>query len=172
MGERPLRADGNLGVVLSAWMFMLHGRGRHPASGAIANAITAVEGEETGRALVEAVLAELGPATEPADVYAFAQRQYGADAIGELGDGDREARVRRVRQFQFKHNTPWLARIYERHDEVVQPTWILIERVTDEVLALDPDPWDGIDEERVIPVADFMVLWELDGCPSVAARAC
>jgi hypothetical protein len=49
----------------------------------------------------------------------------------------------------------------------VHPSWLLVERVTDEVTAMDPNPWNDVDEERHIPVQDFQVLWELDACSSV-----
>lgn len=172
MAERPLRADGNLAVALSAWMFLLHGRGMRPASDVLQQAIGAVDGEQTGRALVDAVVRALDGAVAPDEVLGFARTQYPDAVLSDLGDGDREQRTRRIRTFQFRQNMPWLARIYERHNGVVQPTWILVQRVTDQVLAMDPDPWDGIEEARVLPVADFMVLWELDACSSVAASAC
>ena len=61
-----------------------------------------------------------------------------------------------------------MARIWERSEKgEVAPVWIIVERVTDEVTAMDPNPWDDIDEERHIPVNDFQVQWELDGCSSV-----
>ena len=47
------------------------------------------------------------------------------------------------------------------------PTWLVVERVTEEVLAMDPNPWNDIDEERHIAVGDFHVLWELDACAAV-----
>jgi hypothetical protein len=41
--------------------------------------------------------------------------------------------------------------------------WVLVERVTDEVLCMDPYPWDDLDEEYVQPTLDFLVKWELAG---------
>ena len=69
---------------------------------------------------------------------------------------------------QFGRRLPWLARVYQRSElGAVRAVWLVIESVTDEVIAMDPNPWNDIDEERRLPVDDFHVLWELDACSSV-----
>ena len=42
-----------------------------------------------------------------------------------------------------------------------------VDIVEAEVAAADPNPWNDVDETRRIPVGDFQVLWELDGCTAV-----
>lgn len=167
MSERPLRQDGNLTVAFAAWMVLMNARGSAPTSDELASVVAAVRDQASADALLH-LLGDRIEGTRPEDVQALATALYGDRVRVDLGEGDRGERTRRIRRFQFEHSAPWLARIYERHQDVVQPTWIVVESVTDEVLALDPDPFDGLDEERRIPIADFMVLWELDGCSSIA----
>jgi hypothetical protein len=82
----------------------------------------------------------------------------------DLGAGSRDERLVRLRRHQFAHGTPWMARVWERRaDGLVAPAWLVIDGVTDRVRALDPNPWNDVDEERSLPVGDFLVLWELDG---------
>ena len=86
-----------------------------------------------------------------------------------MGEGERATRISRIRKYQFTRRLPWLARIVERRqDGSVTPGWLVIQGCTDQVHALDPNPWDDIDEERNLPLADFQVLWELDACASVS----
>jgi hypothetical protein len=124
-----------------------------------------------GAALVEAVRALL-PNDAPETLQAAAARVFGA-ASAITGD-DREARVRAARSWAYREGTPWLARCWERSpDGTVGPRWHIVERVTDAVDVLDPNPWDDIAEEARLPIVDFQVRWELSGCASVAvARAC
>lgn len=160
-------------VTLATWVFQLFSSGVAPGDAALTAACEAVRsatdgaaGDAAGMALVERVSA-LVAGHEVADVAAFAAATYGDRAHGDMGDGGRDERTLRIRKYQFGRNLPWLARIWERRDGTVKPTWLLVERVTDEVTAADPNPWNDVDEERHIPVGDFQVLWELDGCSSV-----
>ena len=52
----------------------------------------------------------------------------------------------------------------------MQPCWLVVERVTDQVAVMDANPWNDIPEERSMPVNDFPVLWELDHCTAVYIR--
>lgn len=163
-----------LAYAVATWVFLLHVDGVAPGDAELASRCVAVmgateenAGNAAGTALVERVR-ELLTGDEPGDVAAFASTVYGARAFTDLGAGSRDDRVHRIRKHQFSRNLPWLARIWERVDGRVAPSWLLIERVTDEVCAMDPNPWNDIDEERHLPVHDFQVLWELDGCTAVA----
>ena len=117
-----------------------------------------------GQELVAAVEATLkGDSSEA--VIAWAQSQLGAENIeGDFG-GDRESRAQKARQAGFKTGLPWVAQIIDRFpDGRVGAHWVMVERVTDHVRCMDPYPWDDIDEEIEVPLADFMVKWELAGC--------
>lgn len=157
-------------VAFATWAFLLHVRGIRAQKADVAAAIEAclaatddASGERAGDALIVAVDALFGAPSTPEAMSQAATALYGAAAGAAFTADDREARVQAIRKYQFARGLPWLARIWERSDGQVAPTWLLIEKIDDQVYALDPDPWNDIDEERALPVADFHVLWELDG---------
>ena len=170
--------DGNLTVALATWVFLLHAAGIQAdddAVRALCEKVKGAENEEEGDAagleLVQAMSERLQGQDTPDRVLELAAGLFGDRAVAEMGEGNRQDRTHRIRKYQFGRQLPWLARIWERsHDGRVAPSWLLIEQVTDQVLAMDPNPWNDIDEERTLPVADFQVLWELDGCTSVHIR--
>lgn len=177
MSDQPGSRDGNLRVALTTWVYALHAAGAALADPEVAQACAGVAGasdsaagDTAGKALIELVAARVDRAgSDPASVRAVAKGIVGETALTTIGGKDREERLHRIRTYQFAHGVPWLARIVERHgDGSVGPSWLLIERVTDRVRVMDPNPWDDVDEERTLPLADFQVLWELDGCTNVA----
>ena len=163
-----------LPTTLATWTHQLHLAGIapvHEAAAAFLVEIDATTSPEQGEAaalgLVELIAASI-EGDSPATVIAWAQAWFGDRVRTDLGNAEtRDERVREVRAYQFAHSVPWLARIWERTDGVVAPSWLVIERVTDEVFAMDPNPWNEVDEDRRLPIADFLVLWELDGATSV-----
>jgi hypothetical protein len=172
--------DGNLRVALATWITLMGAREHTPDDPELAEAISRVlaaedaeTGDAAGLALIERVAALVDEAGEAPDAVAgLAGRLFGEAVSTDLGAGSREERLQRIRHYQFERGLPWLARIYERREDgTVAPSWLLVERVTDRVNAMDPNPWDDIDEERTLPVADFQVLWELDGCTSLRLTA-
>jgi hypothetical protein len=174
MTSPTTRSHEQLATTLATWVFQLSQRGvaiddtqvaAHCA--AVAAAADPESGNTAARALVEGVSAVLaGP--EPAQVLAWARGVFGARASSRFGeDPDREERAHRVRKYQFARGLPWLARVWERAGGEVRPGWLLIDRMTDEITAADPDPWNEIEEERRIPLGDFLVLWELADSASI-----
>ena len=163
-----------LPYTFATWVFLLHVDGEASDVDAVKAACQAIldaedesAGNKAGEALVEAVGGVLEGAA-PEQVLNAASALFGVRTAATLGQGDRAERTSRIRKYQFSRQLPWLARIWERGDDGhVRPEWLLVERVTDEVRAADPNPWNDIDETRHIPVADFHVLWELDACTSV-----
>lgn len=158
----------------ATWVFTLHVGGVVAADAALSGACDAIRAAgdaAAGNAASESLVARvkaLVPDGAPATVMAAARGLYGDRARSELGAGDRAERTARIRRNQFASQLPWLARIVERTAAgVVQPGWLLVERVTDEVTAADPNPWNDVDESRHLPLGDFLVLWELDGNTSV-----
>ena len=158
---------------VATWVFTLHVAGVHAEDGTardccqrVLEATDATAGNAAGEALVARVR-ELLASEDPDGVAQLAATLYGDRVQRDLGTGDRMVRTARIRKYQFASQLPWLARIWERRDGSVQPSWLLVERVTDEVTAADPNPWNDVDEERRLPVSDFHVLWELDGCSSL-----
>ena len=171
MSDGVIREDGNLGVAVAAWLVMLDQRGCHVSDVGLSKSVAAVVDDATGQNLVAIVRQHLGSGS-PDEVEAFAAREFGDRLVTGFGTGGREERVARARRFGFSTHTPWLARIYARQGGEARPVWRVVQSLTDEVLALDPDPFDGVDEELRIPLADFLVCWELDGCTAVVVRPC
>lgn len=174
MAESVGEPDRNLGHAFATWVFLLQTAGVSPddaeltrCCAAVTDAKDSTAGDRAGDALVARVNVLLGKGDSPEIVLGVARRLYGDRAAGNLGEGDRDARLARIRRYQFAKNLPWLARIWERTAGTVHTSWLLIERVTDEVSAMDPNPWNDVDEQRRLPVHDFQVLWELDACSSV-----
>jgi hypothetical protein len=162
-----------LPYTFATWAFMLHVAGERASDTAVAFACDAVlsatdeaHGNRAGEELVRAVRRHLA-GDAPEQVTAAATGLYGSKVSSRLGQGERAERNSHIRQYQFGRQLPWLARIWERVDGQVRPSWLLIEQVTDDVRAADPNPWNDVDETRVLPVADFHVLWELDGCTAI-----
>ena len=162
---------GQVHTALATWLYLLADAGHPPRDGALAAAIQALRSATAGRAdplgqaLVDAVRAALG--TEPvlAAVTAWLTALYGAEHVTTDLGADREARVHAARRHQFSSNLPWLARVYDRFpDGTVGPHWLLVERVDERVVCLDPYPWDELDEEYAQPLIEFLVKWELAGC--------
>lgn len=168
--------EANLAYAFSTWVYLLHAAGITPDDSELVTHCRAVdaaqaseEGDAAGGALVERVRSFLGSEADPDRVIAVAAQLYGSAVVSDFGAGERSDRNQRIRRYQFDRTLPWLARIYERQiSGAVRPAWVLVERVTDRVSLLDPNPWNDIDEDRKLPVSDFQVLWELDGCRSVA----
>lgn len=168
------RDDAFVKLTFATWVYQLFAAGvapddetLHERCKAVQNAPDRTTGDAAGAALVDRVGELIGASHDADAVTAAAKRLYGERVATALGEGDRDERTQRIRKYQFGRSLPWLARIWERRDGAVRPSWLLVERVTDEVTAMDPNPWNDIDEERRFPVSDFHVLWELDGCTSI-----
>ena len=154
----------------AAWVFLLHAAGVEAgdeairdACVAIAKAGDAVQGEASALALVDALSGRLSD-----DLGAAVQDLYPGRARLDMGEGDRDARNRRIRMYVFETGLPWLARICRRRDDgVVAASWVVVERFGNAVTLMDPNPWDDVDETVVLPLGDFHFLWELAGKPSV-----
>jgi hypothetical protein len=172
MANRSTR-DDTLPTTLATWVYQLHAAGvdaSDPAFAAACKSVADAPGPEVGNAAAEKLVAlarDRAAGGEPPQVLEFARSLF-PSTREDFGRGDREDRAHQIRKYQFGRALPWLARIWERQpDGGVRPSWLIIERVTDEVSAMDPNPWNEIEEQRRIPLEDFMVLWELDDCPSV-----
>lgn len=160
----------------ATWVYVVHRAGVPVTDPGLSSAVAtldAADGEAgclaAGEALVASVAGWL-PDAEPKTVFSAAKLAFGFDIGTDFGDGARGERNQRIRRYQFNRDLPWLARIWERHNDEVQPCWLLVERVTDQVSVMDANPWNDIPEERSLAVGDFHVLWELDACTAVYVR--
>lgn len=170
--------DPHLPVTLATYVFLLRRSGHAVADAAVEAACAAFEGagaaargglDALGEALVAAVQGHLkGDAVE--DVVAAVRAVFGGLAVRtDLGDApEREARAAAIRRAHFGNHLPWLAVIVERlAGGDVGRRWVLVESFDEVAKVMDPNPWDEKDEERELPINDFLVQWELAGCPSV-----
>jgi len=164
----------NLRLTFATWVVALCAQGVSPtneAMGGLAAAVVASGDDVAALALVRAVADRLPAGAGPDAVASLGADLFGDRAHGAMGQGDRRTRLQRIRKYQFGRQLPWLARIWERlSDGTVGPSWLLVEQITDQVVAMDFNPWNDIDEARLLPVGDFQVLWELDGCTALAIR--
>lgn len=169
-------ADPHLPVTLATYTFLLRAAG-HPVVDAAAEAACAAfaKGERPADALGAELVAAVGPhlrGDDAAAVTAALASLFGSIPVRtDLGAGsDREARVAAIRRAHFGNHLPWLARIVDRlPGGGVGFRWVLVEAFDGAAKVMDPNPWDEQDEERELPVNDFLVQWELAG--SVAVRA-
>ena len=132
-------------------------------------AATPEEGEAQAQELVRR-LKLLAVTDDPRTVRRVVARLFGEERVVDtMGAGSREERTQRLRSYRFHASIPWLAQVWMRpKNGRARASWLLIDRVTDEVVAMDPNPWDDVEESRTLPIVDFHVLWELTGCASIA----
>jgi hypothetical protein len=176
MAEQGVRggADGSAYAV-ATWAYLLHSAGLTPADAEAATHCSAIgsatnddAADAAGSALVSRVRALLDA---EAGVPSAAGALYPTRTTHDLGSGERGERAARIRKYQFSTGLPWLAQVWERSGAGdVRAVWLLVERFTDQVHVVDPNPWDDVDEAAVLPVHDFQVRWELSGCASVSLR--
>jgi hypothetical protein len=165
--------DGNLGVTLATFLFLLRRSGRPLADAAIDAACARLDSASgapaaLGAALVAAVEPHLAAGNDA--VLPALRAIVGEDHVrADLGEGaDRDARTTAIRRAHFGQRLPWLAEIADRlPDGSIGRHWVLVEAFDEVARVMDPNPWDDRDEERAIPVGDFMVLWELAGLRSI-----
>jgi len=155
---------------VAAWVFLLYAAGVESTDDAVRDGCVAIasagdpeRGEAAALALVETLSSRLSD-----DLSEVVDALYAGRARTDMGAGDRDERNRRIRMYLFEQGLPWLARIYGRRaDGSVTARWVVIERFSNAVQLMDPNPWDDVDETMLLALGDFHVLWELAGTPSV-----
>jgi hypothetical protein len=157
-------------VTVASWVFLLHVAGVMSREESIREACQemtsagdAAAGDVAAMTLVDRLAGAIGD-----DLASGAQGLFEGQVHSDMGEGDRETRSRRIRSYGFERGLPWLARICRRQaDGTVAGVWMVVERFGNTVTLMDPNPWDEVDETLSLPLADFHVLWELAGTPSV-----
>ncbi|MDP2312619.1 MAG: hypothetical protein Q8P41_06915 [Pseudomonadota bacterium] len=166
--------DESLAVTLATFLFLVRRAGLTLHDPAVEAACAAFDAggapvETLGSALVRAVTVRLS-GVRVEDVVAALAALLGNDHVfTDLGEApDRDARIAAIRRTHFGNPLPWLAVIIDRQpDGEVGRHWVLVEAFDDAARVMDPNPWDEKDENRSLPIGDFMVQWELAGCRSV-----
>lgn len=171
--------SGDLAFTLSTWFYLLGRAGHVPADGAVGEAVSGLlqlapdaDAAPAGAALVLAVKAAIGESEDPGTVERLLVRLFGPERFEEAPAGDREERLHTLRAYHFRSSSPWLARVVSRFDDgSVGFHWLLVEHMAEEVIVMDPYPWDDVEEQLSIPSLDFLVRWELGGQVAFRWRA-
>ncbi len=158
--------------VLATWTALIHGTGDRAAREDVVKACDALVfanfGQPTrdaGARLVEAIGAVIA---ESGGVESAAVALFGDRAVQTFSAATRDERSQRLRAYDFKVGLPWLARLWKRHEDgEVRPGWEVVLSVDTHAHILDPNPYDDLDENLDLPLADFHVLWELSGAAHV-----
>lgn len=169
--------DESLAITLATFLFLVRRAGRPLKDAAVESACAAFDAggapvDVLGKALVDAVRARLSGARVEDVVSALGALLGEEHVLTDLGDApERDARIAAIRRAHFGHPLPWLAVIIDRlPDGEVGRHWVMVEGLDEAARVMDPNPWDEKDEERSVPVNDFMVQWELAGCRSVRIK--
>lgn len=168
--------DAHLPYTLATFTFLQRragGKVHDPAVESACAAVAALEGgPESAERLLEAVRATITTLDHPGLVTTLA-RIFGEPAVQVdfAQASDREGRLARVRRATFGDSRPWIAGIADRSPEGdLGVHWVLVDGLYDQVKLLDPNPWNDVDEERSVPLGDFVVLWELAGGHALRLR--
>ena len=160
---------GDLPSTLATYVYLLDCSGTRAADDAVGATCdeirAAIDADSDVEALGTRLAEQLEAELEGDDPGKLLARLYGESALGSDFGSDRVSRLQEVRRRQFDHLTPWLASLVERSaDGVVSAHWILVEKFDDDVTCMDPFPFDRLEEERLMPLWEFVVKWELAGC--------
>ena len=162
-------APDRTGTTLATWIYLLRCQGVPIADAAVDAGCAAVDhGGDTGApALVAAVRSRL--ASSRFDDVATALRAVIGGVVGvDFGAGeDADARAGALRRATFGDNRPWLASIADRRQGALEEHLVVVSGFAETVTLMDPDPWDDVPEERSLPLAEFLVRWELAGARSL-----
>ena len=88
------------------------------------------------------------------------------DICNGWSESENQTILQSIRKYEFSRGLPWISQIAERTENGIEELWVLVEKVTDSVLCMDPYPWDDVDEEFEMDLNEFLIRWEL--CGSVA----
>ena len=133
--------------------------------------MSAVQTEDVfdlGKQLVEVVRESLGEDTSVTGVQAWFARTVPTVKSG-WQPAESQTLLQVIRQYEFSSGLPWLTTIVQRGDNGIEEMWLMVEKVTDVVMCMDPYPWDDIEEDFVMTLSEFLIKWEL--CGSVAFYA-
>ena len=169
--------DTRTGETLATFIYLLRRAGHNIVDAGVDGACEEIEnaGGEAGRQGEElaAALRERAGNESQEDMEGAINSILSSSTVRtDLGVApDRDSRIANVRRWLFGRSVPWLARIADRFpDGTVGVHWVLVQSFDDEARVMDPYPWDDIDEARAMPIADFMVRWELAGSESLAVE--
>ena len=121
---------------------------------------------ELGKDLVEIVEQSIPADANVEDVVNWLTKRIPAVANGWAAS-EEHSTLQKIRQYEFKRGLPWIGRLAERTDNGLEEIWIMVEKVTDTVLCMDPYPWDDVDEEFALDLPEFLLRWQLAGSVAI-----
>jgi hypothetical protein len=130
------------------------------------NQFQSVDPFELGKALVEVVSESIPSDSSVEAVMAWLEERVPSITNGWDVDEDQSI-LQKIRQYEFKRGLPWIGRLAERTENGLEESWIMVEKVTDTVLCMDPYPWDDVDEEFTVDVPEFLLRWSLAGSVAI-----
>ena len=130
------------------------------------NNFQTVDPFELGKELVDRVAESIPSTASVDDVMAWLTERIPTITNGwNVNEG--HTTLQRIRQYEFKRGLPWIGRLAERTENGLEEMWIMVEKVTDTVLCMDPYPWDDVDEEFTVDLPEFLLRWNLAGSVAI-----
>ena len=130
------------------------------------NQFQSVDPFELGKELVDVVTQSISSDASVEDVMAWLTERIPSIANGWAAS-EEHSTLQKIRQYEFKRGLPWIGRLAERTDNGLEEIWIMVEKVTDTVLCMDPYPWDDVDEEFAVDLPEFLLRWQLAGSVAI-----
>ena len=130
------------------------------------NQFQSIDPFELGKELVKVVEKSIPSDSSVDNVLTWLTERVPAITNGWEAD-EAQTTLQKIRQYEFKRGLPWIARLAERTPNGLEETWIMVEKVTDTVLCMDPYPWDDVDEEFAVELPEFLIRWELAGAVAI-----
>lgn len=126
------------------------------------NSFQKVDPFELGKDLVDLVEESISSEASVDEVMAWLTERIPSIANGWSINEDYTT-LQKIRQYEFNRGLPWIGRLAERTANGLEEMWIMVEKVTDTVLCMDPYPWDDVDEEFTVDLPEFLLRWQLAG---------
>ena len=160
---------GDLPCTLATYVYLLDcsgNRAQEETVGATCDQIRdAIASDSDVEALGGQLAQQLESLLEGNDPGSLLAKLYGETTLTSEFGADRLGRLQDIRRRQFESMTPWLAELVERSEQgEVKAHWVLVEKFDETVTCMDPFPFDRLEEERLMPLGEFVVKWELTGC--------
>ena len=121
---------------------------------------------DIGKELVSLIENTLGESSDVNNTVSWLQ-----SVVPEITDGwsdsENQTVLQTIRKYEFSRGLRWICKIADRTEQGLEEIWVLVEKVTDSVLCMDPYPWDDVDEEFELELQNFLVRWELCGSTAI-----
>lgn len=159
----------SVGVTLATWLLLLHRGGQALLDPAVSAACAAVAAGGESGTLAAALVAAVRARVAGDDFAAVSWGLGGIVAVAPQPEEGSADAFGTLRSATFGDSRPLLALMADRVGGVLVERWVLVASVGAVVALLDPNPWDDVDEDRVLSAEAFAVRWELAGGRAIRA---